>query len=43
MLASDGLWDNLSLDRIHYEIRGPGSKFKNDLPKSLSELAQSVA
>jgi hypothetical protein len=24
-IGSNGLWDNLGLDRIHYEIKGPNS------------------
>lgn len=38
VLGSDGLWDNLTLDRIHYEIRGPGCLYKNSLPKSFNEI-----
>ena len=42
VLASDGLWDNLGLDRIHYEVRGPGACYKNGLPKSFGEIAENV-
>jgi hypothetical protein len=54
ILGSNGLWNNLDINSIHYQVRGPGSlqaeetKYRDGVggekrePRSLEDIAERV-